>query len=305
MTVTIAIPTYRRGAILLSMLGRVFTLDPPADEIVVIDQTLDHPAEVAAQLETWSREKRITYIQRATPSIPQAMNHALRVAKSDLVLFLDDDVEPVRDIVAAHASVYAAPDVWAVVGQCLDPGVVPEHYPQPMNDYGIRDLGFRFNHDEAADIANVIAMNLSVRRERALQIGGFDENYVMVAYRFESDFALRLVAAGGRIRFEPRASVKHLKIPTGGTRAYGDHRTSTSPAHSAGDYYFALHHARSFAEHVRTRLRKNVLTRYHARHPWTIPAKLVGELRGLVLARRLAKQGRKLLRNHDVPPKNG
>jgi GT2 family glycosyltransferase len=305
MTVTIAIPTYRRGAILLSMLERVFALEPPAEEIVVVDQTADHPREVAAQLKAWSRERRITWIRRDTPSIPQAMNHALRVATSDLVLFLDDDVEPVPDIVAAHASVYSTPGVWAVVGQCLDPGVVPEHYRQPMNDYGIRDLGFRFNHDEAVDVANVIAMNLSVRRERALAIGGFDENYVMVAYRFESDFALRLVAAGGRIRFEPRASVRHLKIPTGGTRAYGDHRTSTSPAHSAGDYYFALHHAQSFASHVSTRLRKNVLTRYHATHPWTIPAKLLGELRGLLLARRLARQGRKLLRNHDVSPENG
>jgi hypothetical protein len=41
-------------------------------------------------------------------------------------------------------------------------------------------------------------------------------------------------------------------------------------------------------------LRSNVLTRFHAKHPWTIPAKFIGELRGLFLARRLYRRGRRL-----------
>jgi hypothetical protein len=45
------------------------------------------------------------------------------------------------------------------------------------------------------------------------------------------------------------------------------------------------------------RLRRNVATRYHLRHPWTIPAKLIGELRGMMLARRLARSGRRLIRS--------
>jgi hypothetical protein len=35
---------------------------------------------------------------------------------------------------------------------------------------------------------------------------------------------------------------------------------------------------------VARRLRNNIATRFHLRHPWTIPAKIVGELRGLVRA---------------------
>src|SRR5947207_12272097 len=139
-----------------------------------------------------------------------------------------------------------------------------------------------------------MAGNLSVKRQQAIDAGGFDENYVFAAYRFETDFALRLTAAGGRIRFEPRASLRHLKLPSGGLRAFGDHRVTASPAHAAGDYYFALHH-RPFWRYAARRLVKNVATRFHLAHPWHIPSKLIGEMRGMLLARRLARQGPKLL----------
>src|ERR1041385_2066784 len=98
-----------------------------------------------------------------------------------------------------------------------------------------------------------------VTRSRCVELGGFDENFVGAAYRFETDFALRVAAAGGRIWFEPHASIDHLKLSTGGLRSYGDHRTSASPFHSAGDYYFALHHRRPLWRYALRRLRANVL----------------------------------------------
>ena len=290
--VAVAIPTYNRGAILVDTLRRVMALDPAPSAIIVVDQTREHPQEIAAQLDSWGRDGRIRWIRLDQPSIPRAMNEALRHATASIVLYLDDDLVPAPDLIAAHAAGYRDPGIWAIAGQVLQPGEEPEHHPAPADD-----LAFRFNHDEAAEVSNVMAGNLSVRREKALQIGGFDEHYVMVAYRFETDFALRLTHAGGRIRFEPRATIRHLKLATGGIRTFGDHRSSAHPAHSVGDYYFALTHGKPFARFALTRLRQNVLTRYHATHPWTIPTKLVGELRGLALARKLAKEGRKLI--HD------
>jgi hypothetical protein len=66
--------------------------------------------------------------------------------------------------------------------------------------------------------------------------------------------------------------------------------------HSVGDYYFAIVQQRPLLPYVVRRLRRNLLTRFHAAHPWTMPGKLLGELRGLALARRLARGGRKLAR---------
>ncbi len=292
---TIAIPTYHRGAVLCDTIDMLLQLEPRAEEILIVDQTREHPSEVEARLRRWEADGAIRVVRLPEPSITHAMNTALREARTPFVLFLDDDVIPAKDLVQQHRAALAEAGVWAAVGQVLQPGEVPRHFEDDELRRGpIRDLEFQFNHDQPCDVQNVMAGNLSVDRGRALQIGGFDENFVAVAYRFETDFALRLVAAGGRIRYQPAASIHHLKAPGGGVRTWGDHRTSSSPMHSVGDYYFARHHLRSFWPYVARRLRKNIVTRYHLARPWTIPSKTLGELRGLRLALTLFGQGRRL-----------
>ena len=284
---TIAIPTYERGAILCETIELLLALDPRALEIVIVDQTREHPPQIAARLQAWHDANAIRWLRLAQPSITHAMNIALAEGTSAQVLFLDDDIIPAPNLVRAHAQALAELGVWAVVGQVLQPGESPAHFDDDELRRGaVRDLEFRFTHDTACDVQNVMAGNLSVHRERALSIGGFDEHYSAVSYRFETDFALRIVAAGGRIRYEPAASIRHLKAPGGGVRVWGDHRTSSSPAHSMGDYYFARRHVPAFWRYVARRLIKNVATRFHLRHPWTIPGKILGEVRGLVRALR-------------------
>jgi GT2 family glycosyltransferase len=293
---TIAIPTYERGAVLCDTIAMLLALEPRADEILIIDQTVQHPPDVAERLALWQRGGAINMLRLPEPSITQAMNTALTRASQPYVLFLDDDIVPAPDLVAAHRAALRESGVWAVAGQVLQPGEEPRHYDDTLLHAGtVRDLDFRFHHDTACDVENVMAGNLSVDRARALGLGGFDENYINVAYRFETDFARRLIAAGGRIRFQPAASIRHLKAPGGGVRTWGDHRTDPSPMHSVGDYYFALRHAPRFWRYVGRRLARNLATRYHLAHPWTLPAKVTGELRGLALARRLARGGRRLL----------
>jgi GT2 family glycosyltransferase len=282
--ITIVIPTYNRQKIVVETIERLLPLGAP---IIAVDQTPAADERLAAL--------PIRLLRLPEPSIPHAMNVGVGAAETDVVLFLDDDVIPSSRLIEAHAEAHRDPGVWAVVGQILQPGEEPAHVRQPADD-----LEFRFHADESRFVTNVMAGNLSIKRERFLEVGGFDENFVGAAYRFETDFALRIVAAGGRILFEPRASIRHLKLGSGGLRSFGDHRTSSSPMHSTGDYYFALHHRTPLWRYALRRLRANVVTRYHLTHPWTIPAKLTGELRGMLLARLLARGGRKLLRRNDL-----
>jgi GT2 family glycosyltransferase len=290
--ITIAIPTYNRGTILVETIERLLALEPRAEAIVIADQTKAHPPEVEARLQRWDKEGAIRWMRLETPSIPKAMNDALLAATTPLVLFFDDDIIPNRDIAGAHMRAHAEHEVWAVAGQVLQPGEEPE--PPTANRQPPTALAFRFNSTEGTFVDNVMAGNLSVKRERALAIGGFDENFTGAAYRFETDFAMRIAAAGGKVWFEPRASLRHLQLATGGLRSYGDHRTAPIPAHSAGDYYFALHHIPRFWRYAARRIVQNVATRYLAAHPWRIPGKLIGEWRGLLLARRLHRKGRRL-----------
>jgi hypothetical protein len=161
-----------------------------------------------------------------------------------------------------------------------------------------QDMRFAFNGGNPAWVANVMAGNLCVNRERALRVGGFDANFTPpVAYRFETEFAKRLLAAGGRIWFEPRASIRHLRAARGGTRSQGSHLNSASPVHGVGDYYFALRcgHGWGRVAYMACRPVREVRTRFHLRHPWFIPVKLLGEMRALLLALRLWQQGPRLL----------
>jgi GT2 family glycosyltransferase len=159
------------------------------------------------------------------------------------------------------------------------------------------DLSFNFASSEPALVCNVMAGNLSVRRDRALQIGGFDENFIGVAYRFETEFARRVIAGGGKIQFQPAASMRHLRESRGGTRSHGDHRSSASPLHGVGDHYFALicGSATRARQHMLKRIIREVMTRYHLSRPWYIPVKLFGEIRACALAHRLYQSGPRLL----------
>ncbi len=67
---------------------------------------------------------------------------------------------------------------------------------------------------------------------------------------------------------------------------YGNHLTSASPAHGAGDYYFALSNGFTWESlgYILRRPLREVCTCFHLRHPWWIPIKFVGEVRALILA---------------------
>ena len=140
-----------------------------------------------------------------------------------------------------------------------------------------------------------MAGNLSVKRDQAIGCGGFDEGFVGVSYRFETEFCRRLRRHGGRVLYEPRAGIRHLKAPSGGTRVWGHHRTSARPEHSVGDYYFVFLEGRGaeVVTYVLRRLRQETLSRFHVTHPWYIPVKAIGELRGLFLALHLEKRRRR------------
>ena len=136
-----------------------------------------------------------------------------------------------------------------------------------------------------------------MRRDRALALGGFDENFVRVAYNFEAEFSNRVKAAGEEIFFQPLACINHLKASTGGTRSYGEHLVTTRPDHAVGAYYYILRCSKGVGGLVLIfrRAVSSVITRHHLRYPWWIPLSLVAELRGFIWALRLSIRGPKYI----------
>lgn len=136
---------------------------------------------------------------------------------------------------------------------------------------------------------------MSIRRDRCLAVGGFDENFKGAAYRFDTEFARRVIQHGGKVLFSPKASLRHLRVARGGTRLIGNHLASPDPIHGVGDYYFAFRLANGSERwgYILKRMFREIRTKFHLTHPWYIPVKLLGELRALIWASQLsAKEGR-------------
>lgn len=283
--ISVIIPTYRREKVLVETITHVMRLSPAPGEIVVVDQTEEHDQETRGALSSWENEGRLRWIRLKNPSIPAAMNAGLLAARGEIVLFLDDDVIPCADLLDWHRRAHEQENPAGVVGQVLQPGESPE---------SCGENEFKFCADRPAWIADAMAGNLSVRKTRAIEAGGFDENFRGAAYRFEKEFALRICGGRRAIFFEPRASIRHLRSPSGGTRSGGGHLNSVRPDHSVGGYYFELVAGDGIAG-IHRRLFRSVLTRHHLRRPWWIPVTLVAELAGLAWALRLWLTGPKLL----------
>lgn len=275
--ITVAIPTYRREQVLLDTVASLINLDPGAAEILLLDQTSRHEDETERHLRDWHESGRIRWLRLSEPSIPKAMNQGLLEASHDTILFLDDDIVPFPGLVAAHVDRHRD-DSTLVAGRVLQPW-----------DGDVQSATWaakQFASTEIRKIDEFIGCNFSLNRRDSIAIGGFDENFVRVAYNFEREFADRWRFAGRTIDFCPQAAIRHLKASAGGTRTFGEHLTTLSAAHSVGAYYYLLR-SRLANRRIRKFLGRPfraVMTRHHLRHPWWIPATLFGEVTGMVWA---------------------
>lgn len=281
-------PTYGRHSVLIDSLEGLLRLPHRAGEILVIDQTPDHPEEIVKALETWNGSGAIRWIRLPQPSITAAMNAARREARFDVVLFLDDDIVPDENLIVSHWRAQTSGCVRLVAGRVLQPwhGGCADGDGSP----------FLFNHLASRSVTEFMGGNFSIDRREAIALGGFDENFLHVAYRFEAEFALRWVRSGRSIAYEAGALIHHLKASGGGTRKFGDYMRTWRPTHSVGEYYFLLgSRPEDWFTRVATRLLRAPLTRHHLRRPWWIPPTVVSECWGLLRAIRLVRQGPRLV----------
>ncbi|TWU27164.1 Glycosyl transferase family 2 [Novipirellula galeiformis] len=296
---TIAIPTLGREQVLVDTIQMLLDQTPRASEILVVDQSAEHDPSVAAHLAAWHHDNHIVWLQLDKASQPGALNEALRRASQEFVLFLDDDIRIDSGFLAAHMDGFSSDEIWAVAGQVLQPGENPDDdYVHTESNGCFADADFRFRSNRPAMIENAMSGNMTVRRQRALQVGGFDENFTPpVAYRFDNEFSKRLCKSGGKIAFLPKARIYHLRAPRGGTRSNSNHLTSMSPEHGIGDHYFALLHGRGLKRwtYISRRMVREVCTRFHLKHPWWIPVKFIGETRAFIGAIALRVSGPRLI----------
>ena len=286
--VSIVIPTYGRNQVLIDTINSLLKLDSAALEIIIIDQSKSHEKVCADQLAKWHQENTIKLLRLDQPSIPIAMNTGLSQARYSVVLFLDDDIKAHGDLVSAHFHAHQREVDPIIAGKVIQPWDNVERFS---------DHGHQFNSDEEKYIDHFMGGNFSINKSKAIAIGGFDENFIDVAYRFEKEFADRWLNAGEKILFIPQACIDHLKVSSGGTREFGEHLTTYKPHHAVGAYYYLMVSPtiKDKCAQILKRLTFSVKTRHHLHKPWYIPITLIAELRGILQAIKLKKSGPRYL----------
>jgi GT2 family glycosyltransferase len=131
---------------------------------------------------------------------------------------------PDRFLIERHLKAYKKfPEAVGIAGRVEQPN-------GDLVEDQIRDVGKfskitgrvtgNFNSKREWEVDFAPGGNMSFRRTRLLEVGCVDPVFSGNAYFFEPDLGLRVKAKGGRIFFEPLASVVHLMAPRGGARIF-------------------------------------------------------------------------------------
>lgn len=186
------------------------------DEIIVVDQNDPPLKELDAFL---SEHSQVKHIRNPQPGIIHNYARCLAEATSDIVLFLDDDIELKPTLVESHLRHY--PKFDAVAGRVHQPSGDLE--PVKISKVGTynRVLGVftgNFNFDQPIEVEAGPGGNMSFFREKLNRIGGFDQAFDGNGFFFETDAGMRFTHRNHRMIFDPEAEIVHLMAPRGGAR---------------------------------------------------------------------------------------
>jgi glycosyltransferase involved in cell wall biosynthesis len=210
---SVLIPTYNRSDILERCLQAVLnqTVPPSSYEVIVVDDgSTDNTPQIAAR---FADGERVRYFRQPNQGPSAARNLGIREARSDLVLFIGDDILCPPDLLELHAARYAEYDdgATAVLGTSI---WSPELDLSPLMRYSQEGRAvpmFQFNRIDDPDhvpFGYFITSNISVPRRFMLDHGLFDEDFPY-AFGEDTELGYRLAKTGLRIVLEPAAQVLH------------------------------------------------------------------------------------------------
>jgi glycosyltransferase involved in cell wall biosynthesis len=214
LSISVIIPTHNRADSLLRTIHALERQTHPASDfelIVVADGCRD---DTAARAERHRASFPIRVLVQDARGAAAARNAGAARARGRLVLFIDDDVEPTAELVAAHVRAHADRSRSAVVG------------PYPPAAAGSMSF-FRLTVrtwwvDKFAEMAepghrftykDLLSGNLSLELDTFRELGGFDDR-IKHAGGEDYELGICLLKAGGSIVFAPRAMAVHHEHET-------------------------------------------------------------------------------------------
>jgi GT2 family glycosyltransferase len=192
-------------------------------EILVVDNDSDDPR----MSEIYSREgEAIRVLRHPGPfNYSEINNRAVSEAKGNVILLLNNDVEPLSpEWLSEMISHAIRPEIGAVGAMLLYPNGRVQHagvtlgIAGPMRVGGVAGHSGKRMHPEATVMGNLLRVTrnvsavtgacLAIRREVYQQVGGFDEHGLPIAFN-DVDFCIRVMKAGYLNLWTPHARLTH------------------------------------------------------------------------------------------------
>ncbi|MGH7657147.1 MAG: glycosyltransferase family 2 protein, partial [Gemmatimonadales bacterium] len=208
-SVSVVIPTHNRRASLERLLGTLAsqTWHPQLAEIIVVADGCNDDTVAAVPDRAGAAPVRVIELAGCGAAI--ARNTGAESAVHELLIFLDDDMEPGSDLIERYAAA-AAPGV-VLLGASyahrngaafLDAGVRAwweEHFRN------LERPGHRYSYHD------MLSGNFAITRSDFLALGGFDTG---LRCREDYEFGIRLLRAGLAMEYLPAARTIHHESPS-------------------------------------------------------------------------------------------
>ena len=202
--VSIIIPAYRAEGTIIKCLTALMHQTAASDsyEIIVVDDGSDD--NTCDQVEK-IKNVRLFKQQNAGPSA--ARNFGVNQAKGEIVLFTDDDCEPVKDWIDRMLDPFQEEEIVGVKGTYLTrQNEIVARFVQ----IEFEDKYDRMSKDKYIDFIDTYSAGY--RRNILIANNGFDTTFP-VASTEDQELSFRLAQQGFKMVFEPQAKVYHLNHP--------------------------------------------------------------------------------------------
>lgn len=212
MLLTVAICTRNRAALLRAAVESVLSQLRPDTELVIVDNaSTDETPAVAAAFAASSAA--VSVVRETELGLSVARNTALRVARGEYVIFLDDDATAEPGWLAAYAALFARPPAAEVIGAG---GAVFPRYdltPPAWLDPMANTMDWSREACVFKERGGPWGCNFALHRARTLALGGFNpalgrKGMGMGAHE-ESDLFEKFQRAAGVFWWLPQARIRH------------------------------------------------------------------------------------------------
>jgi len=206
--VSVVVPTYNRRDSLCRLLTALADQTHPAGrfEVLVIDDGSSDGTR--GLLQTMRTPYALRALEQAHQGPAEARNLGVSTAQADLVLFLDDDVVPCRELIALHLAAHTAEGPLSVVIGPMSPPADWE--PSAWVRWEEEKLQWQYDAMQAglwsATERQFYTANSSLKRDVFLRAGGFDSSFKRAE---DVELGYRLRDLGAHFVFVPAAHVLH------------------------------------------------------------------------------------------------